>query len=123
VLDHLSLTLNNKYDIYMLDSQGHGLSDPFTSGDTGETLMKDVVEFVKVMEFQKPILMGHSLGTATVMRIGADHPEIARAIIMLDPILKNRTTGQWAAPNRSTKIQTKPQPETPAAGIQTTIYQ
>lgn len=117
---NLSLNLQDKYDIYMLDSRGHGLSDPFTSGDTGETLMKDVVEFVKVMKLQKPILMGHSLGAATVMRIGADYPEIARAIIMLDPILKGRASGPAAIPNRSTPAQTKPQspsqPATPPAG-------
>jgi pimeloyl-ACP methyl ester carboxylesterase len=47
--------------------------------------MEDVVGFVQAMKFEKPILMGHSMGAATVMRIGAVHPDLARAIIMLDP--------------------------------------
>ena len=38
--------------------------------------MKDVVEFVRVMKFEKPILMGHSMGAATVMRVGAE-PDLA----------------------------------------------
>jgi len=81
----LTWQLQDQYDCYMLDTRGHGLSDPFTSSDDGDTLIKDVVDFVQVMKFQKPILMGHSMGAATVMRIGAEYPDLAKAIIMLDP--------------------------------------
>jgi pimeloyl-ACP methyl ester carboxylesterase len=83
----LTWQLQYSYDIYMLDARGHGLSDPFTPNDNGETLVKDVVSFVQAMKFDKPILMGHSLGAATVMRLGADYPDLAKAIIMLDPML------------------------------------
>ena len=81
----LTWKLQDSYDIYMLDTRGHGLSDPFTCTDNGETLVKDVVDFVRVMKFNKPILMGHSMGAATVMRLGAEYPDLAKAIIMLDP--------------------------------------
>jgi len=81
----LTWKLQDSYDIYMLDARGHGLSDPFTAADDGNTLVKDVVEFVRVMKFEKPILMGHSMGAATVMRVGAEYPDLAKAIIMLDP--------------------------------------
>jgi pimeloyl-ACP methyl ester carboxylesterase len=81
----LTWKLQDSYDIYMLDTRGHGLSDPFTPSDDGSTLVKDVVEFVGAMKFEKPILMGHSMGAATVMRVGAEYPDLARAIIMLDP--------------------------------------
>jgi len=83
----LTWKLQDSYDIYMLDARGHGLSDPFTSSDDGETLIKDVVGFVKAMNINKPILMGHSMGAATVMRVGAEYPNLARAVIMLDPFL------------------------------------
>ncbi len=83
----LTWKLQDKYDIYMLDARGHGLSDPFTTSDDGETLVKDVVGFVKAMNFDKPIIMGHSMGAATVMRVGAEYPDLARAVIMLDPFL------------------------------------
>ena len=86
----LTLKLQDAYDIYMLDARGHGLSDPFTPSDNGETLIKDVVDFVRVMKFEKPILMGHSMGAATVMRVGAEYPDLAKAIIMLDPFVGNR---------------------------------
>jgi pimeloyl-ACP methyl ester carboxylesterase len=83
----LALKLQDSYDIYMLDARGHGLTDPFTPADNGETLVKDVVAFVQAMNLTKPILMGHSMGAATVMRVGAEHPDVAKAIIMLDPML------------------------------------
>jgi pimeloyl-ACP methyl ester carboxylesterase len=81
----LTWKLQDSYDIYMLDTRGHGLSDPFTASDNRDTLVKDVVEAVQALKLEKPILMGHSMGAATVMRVGAEYPELARAIIMLDP--------------------------------------
>lgn len=83
----LTQELQDVYDIYMLDARGHGLSDPFTPSDNGDTLVKDVVAFVDAMDFKKPILVGHSMGAATVMRVGADYPKLAKAIVMLDPFL------------------------------------
>src|SRR5699024_1304812 len=77
--------LQNDYNIFMVDTRGHGLSDPFTTSDDGDTLVKDVVTFAEEMGFEKPILMGHSMGAATVMRVGAEYPELAEAIVMLDP--------------------------------------
>ena len=49
----IALKLQDKYNIYMVDSRGHGLSDPFTAADNSETLIKDVVDFVKVYETSK----------------------------------------------------------------------
>jgi len=86
----LTLKLQDAYDIYMIDARGHGLTDPPTASDNGETMTKDVVDFVNFMKFEKPILMGHSMGAATVMRVGAQSPDLAKAIIMLDPSVGNR---------------------------------
>jgi pimeloyl-ACP methyl ester carboxylesterase len=105
----LTWKLQDAYDIYMLDARGHGLSDPFTCTDNGETLVKDVVEFVRVMKFNKPILMGHSMGAATVMRVGAEYPDLAKAIIMLDPGLRGFPGGRpGAGPGRDTARNTPP---------------
>ena len=97
----LTWKFQDAYDIYMLDARGHGLSDPFTPADNSETLVKDVVEFVRVMKFDKPILMGHSMGAATVMRVGAEYPGLPKAVIMLDPFVGTRRPG-GASPGRDT---------------------
>ncbi len=108
----LTWKLQDQYDIYMLDTRGHGLSDPFTTNDNGETLIKDVVAFVKVMNFKNPILVGHSMGAATVMRVGAEYPGVARAIIMLDPLLGGRGPATKGVPNRTAPPATSPKPAT-----------
>lgn len=89
----LSEKLQADFDIYMLDARGHGLSDPFTSADDGDTLIKDVAAAVKALDLEKPILMGHSMGAATVMRVGAEFPDIAQAVVMLDPFLPRADGG------------------------------
>ena len=94
----LTWKLQNDYDIYMLDARGHGLSDPFTPADNQETLVKDVVAFVKAMKFEKPILVGHSMGAATVMRVGAGYPDLARFVIMLDPFVSRPGGNTGAGP-------------------------
>ena len=94
----LTWKLQKEYDIYMLDARGHGLSDPFTPTDDRETLVKDVVAFVKAMQFEKPILMGHSMGAATVMRVGAEYPDLAQSVIMLDPFVSRPGGNTGGAP-------------------------
>jgi pimeloyl-ACP methyl ester carboxylesterase len=108
----LTLKLQDAYDIYMIDTRGHGLTDPPTATDNVETMIKDVVDFVKFMKFEKPILMGHSMGAATVMRVGAQYPDLAKAIIMLDPSVANRAlspapqaAGASAAPASQTPVR------------------
>jgi pimeloyl-ACP methyl ester carboxylesterase len=108
----LALKLQDSYDIYMLDARGHGLTDPFTPADNGETLVKDVVAFVQAMKLEKPVLMGHSMGAATVMRVGAEYPDVAKAIIMLDPML-GRFPGAPARnrPPASTQVRPSTAPD------------
>lgn len=76
--------LQKDYDIYMLDTRGHGLSDPFNGKEDRNTLLIDVMEAAKSLGLEKPILMGHSMGGATVIRLGAEYPDFAKAIIVVD---------------------------------------
>jgi pimeloyl-ACP methyl ester carboxylesterase len=89
----LTWKLEDSYDIYMLDARGHGLSDPPTPSDSRDAMVKDVVDVVHALKFEKPILVGHSMGASTVMHVGAEYPDLARAIIMLDPGLTDGGPG------------------------------
>lgn len=110
----LAQELEEDFNIYMLDARGHGLSDPFTASDNEDTLIKDVVDFVALMQLEKPILMGHSMGAATVMRIGAEYPDLAQAIIMLDPFItrmpENRQEERGSQKNEKTSESEKSEP-------------
>jgi pimeloyl-ACP methyl ester carboxylesterase len=100
--------LQKDYDIYMLDTRGHGLSDPFTAADDRNTMIKDVVEAAQKLGLQKPVLMGHSMGGATVIRLGAEYPDLARAIIVVD-------AGISAARPAAGRAAGGPQPPAPQA--------
>jgi pimeloyl-ACP methyl ester carboxylesterase len=81
----LTKDLQANFDIYMVDARGHGYSDPPQAAATGDTGVEDLMGFLRAMKIEKPILMGHSMGAGSVMRLAAAYPEIPRAVIMLDP--------------------------------------
>jgi pimeloyl-ACP methyl ester carboxylesterase len=110
----LTQKLQSDYDIYMVDARGHGLTDPPTPADSSNAMVKDLVGFIEKMKLVKPILMGHSMGAGTVMRVGADYPQLAKAIIMLDPGLRARTALPAATP--ASAPQPNPATQAPASG-------
>jgi pimeloyl-ACP methyl ester carboxylesterase len=118
----LTQEIQKSYDIFMMDSRGHGLSDPFTDADDGDTLIKDVVGFVHAMNFKKPILLGHSMGAATVMRIGAEYPDLPRAVIMLDPLLARMPGGALGGPSRPVAAAGDARVRPPAAPRALTMF-
>lgn len=93
----LTEDLQSDYDIYMVDARGHGYTDPPVAGQEGDVAVEDLVGFLREMKIEKPILMGHSMGAATVMRIGATYPDLAKAVILLDPGLGIPGTGRRPA--------------------------
>jgi pimeloyl-ACP methyl ester carboxylesterase len=96
----LTKELQAAYDIYMVDARGHGYTDPPTADTRGDAGVEDLVGFLRAMKIEKPILMGHSMGASTVMRIGATYPDLARAVIMLDPGLGAPGGGRGAGAGR-----------------------
>lgn len=103
----LTRELESDYDIYMVDARGHGYTDPPTAEAQGDTGVEDLVGFLRAMKLEKPILMGHSMGAGTVMRIGAAYPDLPRAVIMLDPGLGPPPAPRGAA---------APRPQVPGPG-------
>jgi pimeloyl-ACP methyl ester carboxylesterase len=67
-----------------LDLQAN-YSDPPIATGAPNAGVQDLIEFLRVMKFEKPILVGHSMGAGTVMRLAAEYPDVPRAVIMLDP--------------------------------------
>ncbi|MCQ2480925.1 MAG: alpha/beta hydrolase [Clostridia bacterium] len=72
--------LANDYTVYVTESRCHGQSsDP---GEISYSLMaKDIVEFIKAMELEKPYIMGHSDGGMIAITIAAEYPDVPGAII------------------------------------------
>lgn len=87
---NLAKELTQSYDIILFDARGHGLSDPPKAGDPADAQVEDLAGLIRELNLNKPILMGHSMGSASVAWFAAKYPEVARAIVLEDPALVRR---------------------------------
>lgn len=102
--------LQKDYDLYMLDTRGHGLSDPFNGSEDRNTLLNDVMEAAKSLGLDKPILMGHSMGGAIVIRLGAEYPDFAKATIVVDAGIGGPRPQNNTKPGNASTQTTQPSP-------------
>jgi pimeloyl-ACP methyl ester carboxylesterase len=73
------------YDIVMYDARGHGFSDQPKGPYDLASHVADLAGLVKALDLRKPILVGHSMGGATVALLAAGDPDLPRALILEDP--------------------------------------
>jgi pimeloyl-ACP methyl ester carboxylesterase len=76
--------LKDDFTLWLLDLPGFGRSDlpkkPFYMKDFADT----VFEFIKLQKIHKPILLGHSLGGRTGIKLAASYPETISKLILED---------------------------------------
>jgi pimeloyl-ACP methyl ester carboxylesterase len=87
------------FDIIMFDARGHGLSDPPKPSDGPDVQAEDLAGLIQELKLNKPIVMGHSMGSASVANFAAKYPDVARAVILEDPALVRRATPPAANPS------------------------
>src|SRR4029450_13702186 len=98
---NLAREFQDQYDIVMFDARGHGLSDPPTSSDPPDVQVEDLAGLIKELKLNRPILMGHSIGSSSVARFAAKYPDVARAVILEDPGLVRPAAPAAAAPTQT----------------------
>ena len=104
---NLAKEIQDKYDIIMFDARGHGLSDPPTPSDAPDVQVEDLAGLIKELKLDRPILMGHSMGSSSVAHFAAKYPDVPRAVILEDPGLVRPATP--ATPATATTPQTPEQ--------------
>lgn len=87
---NLAREIQDGYDIIMFDARGHGLSDPPTPSDPPDVQVEDLAGLITALKLERPILMGHSMGSASVAHFAAKYPDVPRAVILEDPALVRR---------------------------------
>jgi pimeloyl-ACP methyl ester carboxylesterase len=90
---NLAKELQDGFDIIMFDARGHGHSDPPTPTDPPDVQVEDLAGLIKELRLNRPILMGHSMGSASVAHFAAKYPDIPRAVILEDPALVRPAPG------------------------------
>ena len=77
--------LVEKYDVIMVDAQGHGLSDRLDDNFVYTNHADQVIGLIENLKLTKPIIMGHSMGAGTAVNIAVREPGLPEAIILEDP--------------------------------------
>ncbi|MDX2154117.1 MAG: alpha/beta hydrolase [Bryobacteraceae bacterium] len=87
---NLAKELEGAYDIIMIDARGHGLSDPPKPGDPTDVQADDLAGLIRELKLDRPIVMGHSMGSYAAAAFAAKYPDVPRAVVLEDPNLANR---------------------------------
>src|SRR5450432_3694205 len=77
--------LEPDYDVIMVDTRGHGLSEGPTTGFSTQLRVDDTSSFIQALGLRQPFLLGHSMGAGTAAVVAAQHPDLIRAILLEDP--------------------------------------
>jgi pimeloyl-ACP methyl ester carboxylesterase len=93
------------YDIYLVDARGHGLTDPPKPGDAADAQAEDLAAFIKELKLTKPIVVGHSMGSAAAAWFAAKYPDMPWAVVLEDPGLGARRPNTAAPAPPEERIQ------------------
>jgi len=89
---NLAKELSSDYDIILADARGHGFSDPPQENTLKDAQVEDIAALIKALNLHKPIVMGHSMGSAAAAWFAAKYPNVPKAIILEDPRLEFKST-------------------------------
>lgn len=83
--DLVSLSLAVRYHIVAIDQRGHGDSEWAKDADyRTATMASDLLAIIEQEHLASPIVVGHSLGGLVSMTLLKDHPQLARALVVVD---------------------------------------
>lgn len=83
--DLVSLHLADDFHVYALDQRGHGDTEWSRELDYSmEAMVADAVAFVANQGIERPIIFGHSMGGRVTLQLALQHPELARALVIVD---------------------------------------
>ena len=74
----------DNYQIYAVDLPGFGLSQTPSKPLYLEDYMISIVEFMKKLEIESPIIIGHSHGGRVGIKLASMHPELLNKLVLVD---------------------------------------
>ncbi|WP_028925401.1 alpha/beta fold hydrolase [Pseudonocardia acaciae] len=85
--DRVVPLLADSYQVVTYDRRGHGASTcPPGQGRIGED-RDDLAGLISALGLTKPLVVGHSYGSATTLLLGARHPELTGGLLVHEPPL------------------------------------
>lgn len=71
--------------IILLDARGRGASDKPPIGYATADYVNDLKSLIDAFRLKDPVLVGHSMGARVVVAFDATFPQIAKALVVIDP--------------------------------------
>jgi pimeloyl-ACP methyl ester carboxylesterase len=75
---------SREHTVVAVDLRGHGESDKPEVDYTMELLASDVAWMIAELGLERPVVVGHSMGGLVALALAANHPDAARAVVLLD---------------------------------------
>ena len=83
--DLVSLHLSRDWHVFALDQRGHGDSEWSRTADYSvHEMAEDLAAFIDVIGVADPVVIGHSMGGMVTLTFTRNHPEVPRAIGVVD---------------------------------------
>ena len=84
IWDMVAPILSQKYRVVALDQRGHGDTDKPDHGYEFASVIDDLNRFINIMDFEKPIIVGHSWGGDVALEYAVIHPEKPAGLCFVD---------------------------------------
>ena len=91
----LAEELARDHRVLVLDVRGRGLSDHPASGFTLPEYAADVAAAIDEAGYERPAVLGHSMGARIAAAFGVLHPDQAGPLVLVDPPLTGPGRGEY----------------------------
>jgi pimeloyl-ACP methyl ester carboxylesterase len=85
--EHQISALSSRNRVISLDLRGHGESSAPHQDYTMQVFADDIASVCAKLRVHKPIIVGHSMGGNAALQLAASHPDLAKAIVLIDSLL------------------------------------
>ena len=104
--------LKKNYTIYSLDLPGHGQSKLLSKKRSKlKSLCSEITKFIKLININSPILIGHSLGALITIEIAGNNPNILKSGIAISSVYKRSKDALRKVQTRAKEIKENPNEE------------
>lgn len=87
--------LESDYDIIMPDARGHGRTGNAAQGASSLVMLEDTAAFIQALNLAPVLVLGHSMGADVAGRLAQSHPDLVKAVVLVDPALRAVNPGAW----------------------------
>ena len=84
IWDLVAPLLVDKFRVAALDQRGHGKTDKPDTGYDFPSIVGDLVSFVRALDLDHPIVVGHSWGGNVALHYAATHPDGPAGLVLVD---------------------------------------